>query len=189
MSHRFVALLRGINVGRAKRVSMLELRAAVEDLGFADVRTLLNSGNVVFTGERGSTDGIAGAVEEAVAQRTGVRARVTVLTAKELDAIVESNPLERHSTDPSRLLVAFLRRPALAQSALAALAERSWEPELLAVTPRAAYLWCPQGISGGELAAEVGKMLGQDVTMRNWATVAKLHAMLESGQRGDAGRR
>lgn len=187
MSHRFVALLRGINVGRAKRVPMVELRAAVEGLGFSDVRTLLNSGNVVFTGERGATGPIAAAVEEAVVARTGVRARVTVLTAKDLVTIVESNPLQAHATDPSRLHVAFLRRPALVEAALAAVAERSWTPELIAVTPRAAYLWCPQGISGGELAAAVDKALGEDVTMRNWATVTKMRAMLAASQRGDTG--
>lgn len=178
MAHRFVALLRGINVGRARRVPMGELRAAVESLGFADVRTVLNSGNVVFTGSTAALRDAALQVEEAVAGRTGVRARVTVVRGADFDRIARANPLPGAEVDPSRALVAFLREPREAQAILGRLAGRSWEPEALAVGAHAAYLWCPQGISRGMLAAAVDKELGDAVTMRNWATVTRLQSLL-----------
>jgi uncharacterized protein (DUF1697 family) len=178
MSHRFVAFLRGINVGRAKRVPMAELQAAVTSMGFTDVRTLLNSGNVVFSGTRQPTAGVARSIEEAVLTRTGVDSRVTVLTRERFTEILEANPLMAHVTDPSRAVVAFLREPSRAQAALAPLVERPWEPELLAVGTDAVYLWCPRGLSGGALAEAVDKALRDQVTMRNLATVAKVRALL-----------
>jgi uncharacterized protein (DUF1697 family) len=178
MAQRFVALLRGINVGRAKRVPMAELRAAVEGLGFTDVRTLLNSGNVVFSGARRALDQTARALEGAVAERTGVRARVTVLTGADFSDILDANPLVELATDPSRAHVAFLREPRLAHQMLESLSAQSWEPEALAVGAHAAYLWCPHGVSGGQLAAAVDKALGDQVTMRNLATVTRLQALL-----------
>ena len=178
MSQRFVALLRGINVGRAKRVPMAELRAAVEGLGFTDVRTLLNSGNVVFSGARRAPSETARSLEEAVAARTGVRARVTVLAAADFTRILDANPLVGLASDPSRAHVAFLREPRLAQPMLESLAAQSWDPEALAVGTQAAYLWCPHGMSGGQLAAAVDKALGDLVTMRNWATATRIQALL-----------
>src|SRR5262245_51187046 len=105
-----IALIRGINVGKAKRVSMAELKALVEKLGHGDVKTLLNSGNVVFT-SRTDPSAAAAKIEKALAQVTGVEARVTVLTGDELSAAVKGNPLLKVADDHSRLLVAVLNDP------------------------------------------------------------------------------
>jgi uncharacterized protein (DUF1697 family) len=170
-----VALLRGINVGKAKRVGMADLKALFEELGFTGVRTLLNSGNVVFTATR--TDGdLAARIEKALTDRTGVSARVTVITAAELATIVRKNPLLKVADDPSRFLVSFLGKPADART-LKPLVMRDWAPEALAVSSRAVYLWCAGGILASPLWEEVGKALGDGVTSRNWATVLKLHAL------------
>lgn len=180
MAERMVALLRGINVGRAKRVGMADLRALVEGLGFRDVRTLLNSGNVVFTAPRPvAPDRTAERIETALAERTGVSARVTVVTAAELDAAVAANPLARIADEPARFLVAFLNKPAH-RAKLEALAKEDWTPEALGVGPRVAYLWCANGILDSRLGAAVGKALGDGVTSRNWATVLKLQALCVS---------
>ena len=112
MAGRHAALIRGINVGKAKRVSMAELRAAVERLGFTDVKTLLNSGNVVFTAARGTPAQAAARIEKALAADLGVTARVTVLTAPELADAVTANPLLKVADNHSRLLVAVLSDPA-----------------------------------------------------------------------------
>jgi uncharacterized protein (DUF1697 family) len=133
-----VALLRGINVGRAKRVSMADLRALFEDLGYGDVRTLLNSGNVVFSGP-GAAPGAATRIEAALAQRLGVSARVTVLTAAELATIVAGNALLEVAGDHSRLLVAVLADPA-DRARLEPLTEQDWAPEALALGARVAYM-------------------------------------------------
>ncbi|HZY85403.1 MAG TPA: DUF1697 domain-containing protein [Gemmataceae bacterium] len=172
MASRQIALLRGINVGRAKRVAMADLRALVEGLGYRDVRTLLNSGNVVFTGPRAT----AARIEKALAAGLGVSSRVTVLTAEDLAAAVAECPLLEVADDPSRLLVAFLRDPA-DRPKVEPLAKQDWAPEALAVGTRVAYLWCPQGMLDGRLAEAVGRALGEAVTTRNWATVLKLHAL------------
>src|SRR5262245_44497169 len=108
MANRQVALLRGINVGRAKRVAMADLRALVEGLGYTDVRTLLNSGNVVFTAARGTPAQAAARIEKALTADLGVSARVTVLTAQELADAVAENPLLKVADNDSRLLVAVL---------------------------------------------------------------------------------
>src|SRR5439155_16706660 len=112
VNRRYVALIRGINVGRAKRVAMADLRALVEELGYADVRTLLNSGNVVFTARRAASGDAAARMEKALAAKLAVSARVAVLTADELAAAVAENPLLDVADDPSRLLLAVLRNPA-----------------------------------------------------------------------------
>src|SRR6266496_1648635 len=88
MTRRHVALIRGINVGRAKRVAMADLRALVGDLGYGEVRTLLNSGNVVFTVPASARGDPAPRIEQAMTARLGISARVTVLTAAELAAVV-----------------------------------------------------------------------------------------------------
>jgi uncharacterized protein (DUF1697 family) len=176
VASRLVALLRGINVGRAKRVAMADLRALVEGLGYKDVRTLLNSGNVVFTAPRATPRDAAARIEKALATGLGVASRVTVLTAADVAAAVAACPLLEVADDPSRLLVAFLRDPA-DRAKVEPLRKQDWAPEALAVGPRVAYLWCPDGMLDGRLAEAVGRALGDAVTTRNWATVQKLHAL------------
>ena len=104
MTDRRVALLRGINVGRAKRISMGDLRALFAGLGYGDVRTLLNSGNVVFTVTQRNTGDQADRIERAIADRLGVTTRVTVLLGREVAEAIQENPLKRVAADPSRLL-------------------------------------------------------------------------------------
>lgn len=182
MSGPMVALIRGINVGRAKRVAMADLRALVTDLGYENVRTLLNSGNVLFAGSRGATDetpdAAAARIQEALATRLGVTARVMAFTAAEFNAVIAENPLLELSDNPSRLMVSFLLDPA-DRSRLAPLAERDWTPEVLALGTRVAYLWCPEGLRASPLSKAVGKTLGDAVTTRNWSTVLKLHAIVQ----------
>ena len=108
MKDRRIALLRGINVGRAKRVAMADLRAVVEGLGYCDVRTVLNSGNVVFSAPGETADRAAHRIEAALPGALGVASKVTALTAETLAAIVADNPLKVGAGSPSRLMVVFL---------------------------------------------------------------------------------
>lgn len=184
MASTHIALLRGINVGRAKRVAMADLRALVEGLGYTNVRTLLNSGNIVFTSSaqtpKKPPKDASSAIERALMAKTGVSAKVTVLTAAELDAVVTGNPLLRIADDPSRLLVAVLNSPK-DRPRLEALAKEPWTPDALALGPRVAYLWCAGGILESRLAKALDRLLGDAVTSRNWATVMKLKALAEAG--------
>ena len=177
MPERRVALLRGINVGRAKRVAMADLRSLFTSLGHAQVRTLLNSGNVVFDAPSGTPAALAGRLRAALQSELDVAAEVIVKSRRELDAIVRANPLLDVAADPSRLLIVFTQQPA-ALSALAELGAVDWSPEALAIGKQAAYLWCPAGIIESKLAQAMTRALGERATMRNWATVGKLQAML-----------
>lgn len=179
MRNRYVALLRGINVGLAKRVPMAELRALVEALGCRDVRTLLNSGNVVFTATGTTPARLAEEIHTALVAHCGVAARVTVLDAAALATAVADNPLLDVSDNPSRLLVAVLSEPK-DRVRLEPLLQQDWAPEALALGTRVAYLWIPQGVIDSRLAQTVARVLGDSVTSRNWATMTKLQALLQN---------
>ncbi|PHV21013.1 hypothetical protein CSQ92_16675 [Janthinobacterium sp. BJB446] len=171
-----VALLRGINVGRAKRVAMADLRKLLGDLGFAQVSTVLNSGNVVYDGGKVTPADAAARIEEALVLKLGVAARVTVLSASQFAELIEQNPLAP-AADAARLLVLVLNNPADVQR-LAPLLQQPWQPEALALGRWAAYAWCPDGVLASKVVAALGVLLGDGVTSRNWATMQKLHALL-----------
>jgi uncharacterized protein (DUF1697 family) len=172
----YVGLLRGINVGRSIRVAMADLRALVGKLGYHDVRTVLNSGNVVFSGPRAPSAQVAGQIERALKARLGVTVRVVVLTARELAAAVAANPLAEMVSDPSRLVLAVPATPRELKS-LKPLLDMDWAPEAIAAGPRTAYFWCPDGFHDSPVAEAVSRALGDAATMRNWATVGKLLAL------------
>lgn len=171
-----VALIRGINVGKAKRVAMADLRALVEELGHARVRTLLNSGNVVFDARVADTSRLARAITAALQARTQVSAQVVVITGEDLARVIDENPLPQAAADPSRFLVAFVGGAA-DLGRLATLGGEPWEPDRLAVGVRAAYLWCGGPIHESRLALAVMKRVGEGATTRNWSTVLKLRDM------------
>jgi uncharacterized protein (DUF1697 family) len=174
---RHVALLRGVNVGKAKRVAMADLRALVEGLGCTDVKTLLKSGNVVFSTRDISPVKFAARIETTMSAELGVTARVTVLTGVELAAVLADNPLPQATESPSRLLVAVPRASAdLAK--LKPLLKRDQGSDVIALGPRAAYLWCREGILASDLWPAVDRALGAAVTCRNWATMTKLAALV-----------
>ena len=175
-----VALLRGINVGKAKRVAMGDLRALVTRLGFSNARTLLNSGNVVFDAPaRTAPAKAAGRLEAALAEELGVSSRVVALTGDELAAIVDGNPLPRPPAEWNRLLVTILADAAHAKR-LAHLRERDWSPDAFAVSGRAVYGWYAAGLLESRLAAAIAKAHGEDGTARNFATMTKLKALATS---------
>ncbi len=175
-----VALLRGINVGKAKRVDMTELRALVAALGYREVRTLLNSGNVLFTAPGVASAQAAEGIERALKERTGISARVLVVPARALAGAVAANPLADVATDPARYFVGFVGDPADLRR-LAALEARDWSPETLAVGEHAVYLWCPEGFTRSRLVEAITRALHDGVTMRNWATITKLQALAAGG--------
>jgi uncharacterized protein (DUF1697 family) len=175
---RYIALLRGINVGKAKRVPMADLCKLVGSLGFSDVKSVLNSGNVVFSGPATKPAAAAAAIEEVLVLRLGVAARVIVLDGAELSCIIEDNPLLALAGDPSRLLTFVLAEPGL-RALLEPLEQQDWQPGALALGRRAAYVWCPDGVLDSTAAAAVGKQLGDKTTSRNWSTLSKLHALCQ----------
>jgi uncharacterized protein (DUF1697 family) len=176
---RYVALLRAINLGPTTRVPMAELREALAELGCANVRTLLNSGNAVFDAAKGTPASLAKAIREAVAARTGVDTPVVVKTVAEIGEALQAHPLRDTADNDSRLLMLFTQ-DASRLDRVRELASTSWGTEVLAVGPQAAWLWCPDGIHQSKLARAADKALGGLGTARNRATMEKLAALAAS---------
>jgi uncharacterized protein (DUF1697 family) len=174
---RYVALFRGINVGKAKRIAMADLRVLLEKLGYSEVRTLLNSGNAVFTSGSEPAAKLAARIRAGVAGKLGVDALVVVKSASEIDAIMRGNALAKVATDSSRLLVA-LANEAKAIAALKKVAAEKWGDEQVHVGKHAAYLWCANGILESKAAVSLLASLADIGTTRNWATLGKIHALM-----------
>lgn len=177
-ARRYVALLRGINVGRARRIAMSDLRAVVESLGHTAVRTHLQSGNVVLTTPRRmAADTLARELEAAIAAQLGHDLDVVVRSRDDVEAVVALDPLRAVVTDPSRYLVAFLGQ-APAATLGARLADAAREPEAVELHGREVYLWCPDGVhlSKGWKSVDTA---GAVVTARNWNTVTRVLELLD----------
>ena len=172
----FVALLRGINVGKANRIAMADLRSLLSGLGYDDVATLLNSGNAVFRTAGGSAARHAADISAAISRKLRLDVPVIVKAASELETIISENPIAAAASAPTRLLVAFVQ-DAGALSSLKVVEPLAAPPEKFVIGRNAAYLFCPPGIlkskAGGALLGKAGRA----ATTRNWQTVLKLQAL------------
>ncbi len=170
---RHVVLLRGVNIGSRNRVAMPKLRELLEEAGFEEVGTYLQSGNVVLT-STSSAKQVAGKCKRVIADGFGVHIEVVTRTRSDLVKVVERNPLGRVAKDPKRYQVSFLAgRP---PSGLAAKLEAAAaESERFEISGREIYAWHPDGVARSKLSALLaGKQLGVTATARNWTTVTKL---------------
>jgi uncharacterized protein (DUF1697 family) len=175
---RHVVLLRGVNIVRRNRVSMPELRQALEAAGYVEIRTHLQSGNVILS-SRAPAKQVVDDVKSVIKKHFGLDITVLVRSHAELAASVRRNPLEKVATDPSRYLVTFLsgRLPGRTADELRKIAQR----ELFAVAGREIYSWHPEGIGRTPLWERLAsRSLGIDSTSRNWATATRLLAMAEA---------
>ena len=179
MTTTHIALLRGINVGKNKRVAMADLRAVIESLGYRNARTLLNSGNAVFDSAKPLKRSAAEELQRALEKKTGVSSRFTLRSSDDLAAIVKANPLVKVATDHTRLFAAFVI-DTVDMNRVKPLTRQDWKPEAIAIGPDVVYIWCPNGLLESKAQVAVGKALGDGVTVRNWATVMKLVNLVES---------
>lgn len=171
---RYLALLRGINVGTAKQISMADLKNLVTGLGYSEVKTHLRSGNVLLTAARTTPAQLAAQLTKAIEDEFSMTVSVVVRTRDELVAVVAANPLGEVATDPSRSVVAFLSGPP-DPAGLAALLAVDVAPEQIVADGNELYLWCPNGQADGAATKALTKAtLKVTVTARNWRTVMKL---------------
>ena len=176
-----VALLRGINVGPAKRVPMAELRQLCEQLGWTRVRTLLNSGNVVFEAPTDDVAQLTHDIEQAIERHCHFKVNVVVITAHTLQTAVDQNTLSQATIDPARLLLAFPTHQALLDKVRPLLGQ-SWHPDAMALGTEAAYLWCESGVIKSPLMQAYSKLAGDQYTARNWSTVLKVLAATQTSR-------
>lgn len=166
-----IALLRGINVGKANRVGMADLRAALEQAGYEGPRTLLQSGNVVV---RGTPARVAKDVAAAVEAVAGFTPPVVTRSLPQLRAALQADPFAEHVTDPTRMVVGFLDG-APAAGAKDAVAALGVGDERIALLGREIHAWCPDGLLQASWARTPwDKLVGRTVTTRNQATLGKL---------------
>jgi len=174
----YIAMLRGINVSGQKLIQMERLRASLEALGLREVRTYIQSGNVVFKAAKQSTESLAKKIAAKILSEFGFPVPVLIRTVNEMAAVVQGNPFLKKSTgDESKLHVTFLsdNAPSVAEKVLAVLAAKS---ERFQVCDREIYLCFPDGYGNTKLSNSViEKKLSVQATTRNWKTVNVLLAM------------
>jgi uncharacterized protein (DUF1697 family) len=180
---RYLALLRGINVGGHNKVAMADLRDIAAGLGHSDVATYIQSGNLVFTSGETNATTLADALEAEIAGRLGVRPAVVVVSAAQVAQVVADNPFLAE-TNP-RYVHAVFRRDSVDKAGKAAVtaavqrARQKGSRDDAAVVGSTLFLHTPDGLGRSELAAELARSSVQSAgTARNWATVTKLMAML-----------
>ena len=171
---KYVALLRGINVGGKHRLPMKQLVAIVGEVGATQVETYIQSGNVVFAASRAVATRLANATASVIAERFGFDTPVIVRSADEVTAIVRDNPFFAQGADPDTLHVAFLADVPPA-SAIATLEPTRSPPDAFVVCGAAVYLQLPNGTARSKLTNDwFDRKLGTRSTIRNWRTVLEL---------------
>lgn len=174
---RVAVLLRGVNVGRAKRIAMADFAALLTDLGLDRVRTLLNSGNAVGTTHL-DPEALAAGVAATIEERLGFSCDVVVRTQAELEDVVRHDPLAAVATDPSRYLVAFLSA-APDPEAVRRLHALDVGTEQWDLTGRELYTWLPDGVTDSALFTHLARgVLGVPWTSRNRTTVSRVLAAM-----------
>lgn len=174
----YVALLRGINVGGHKMIAMADLRAALAEMGFAEARTVLQSGNVVFRAAARAPARLEALLERESGTRFGFAPDFHVRTAGEWRAAVDANPFrEQAADDPGHLLVTFFKT-ALDPAKVRKLQAAITGPEMVRSDGRQLYMTFPNGIGTSKAPLLVDKTLGARGTARNWNTVMKLAALV-----------
>jgi uncharacterized protein (DUF1697 family) len=174
---KYVALLRGINLGAKRRIAMADLRACLTNLGLQDVSTLLQSGNALFTSDDPAGQ-LAERIEAGLQQEFGMTIRCGLRSGPEIAAVVENDPLADVAINGSRYMTIFLSA-APDPEALAEHDPVALDPENIRLGDRVIYQWCPNGLmEAPAVGAFVDKHLGVWTTVRNWNTTTKLAAKL-----------
>jgi uncharacterized protein (DUF1697 family) len=173
----YAALLRAVNLGARNRVAMADLRALVEELGGKDVRSYVQSGNVVFRHPGGAAR-IVTALEQAIAREFDLEITVVVRSAAQLARVVQANPF-----DPAGLYVSFLAS-APRRAAVRELVKADHGPDRIAVKGKEVYLCLPGGYGQSRLNnAFLERKLGVRATLRNWRTVTAVAELAGAAER------
>jgi uncharacterized protein (DUF1697 family) len=176
-----IALLRGINVGGHRQVGMTNLRDFLTQLGFENVRSVLQSGNLVFGSRSRFGAELERYLEMEASKRLALEVDIYVRTAEEWKSVVRQNPFRKEAErDPGHLIALFLKN-APAPKDVALLQSDISGPELVKAKGKQAYLFYPNGMGRSKLTtAMIEKRIGRG-TARNWNTVMKLDVIAKAG--------
>ena len=181
MPEPHVALLRGINVGGRNKLRMKDLVAIFEDTGCRDVRTYIQSGNVVFQATSALAERVGTEVPRRIAEGFGLRAPVIIRTTKEFRDTVKRHPFVAEARDPTHLHIGFLADVPHPES-VASLDPARSDVDSFAVLGKAVFLYVPGGMARTKLTTDYfDRRLGTVMTVRNWRTVNTLVEMIGTG--------
>ena len=174
----YIALFRGVNVGGTNVLPMKDLVALLENIGSQNVKTYIQSGNVVFQNQEENPSLLSNKIRVTLKKRHGLEPQVLLLTPEEIDRAIESNPFPEAESEPKTLHIHFLATMPKNPD-LGALESIKSDRERFALKDRVFYLHAPDGIGRSKLAANTEKLLGVAITSRNWRTVCKVMTMLK----------
>ena len=181
-SNRYVALLRAVNLGAGRQVSMPALRELLEGLGMTDVATYVQSGNVVFTTNQQNREVVAHLLEEAIGAEFGFVIPVILLTGAEMAAVIGACPYRAEAdSDPTKIHVTFVD-PRPPPETWLAIDPVGFAPDVFAVGEGVVYMHLPEGMGRAKLPVRLAKATSDVVaTTRNWRTVVNLAEMVGGG--------
>ena len=172
LPNRWVVLLRGVNLGRNRRIAMADLRSLLESLGYKDVRTHIVSGNAIVTGGRGSAASMEKRIAKQLVADLGLDVTVFVRSLAELDALIAANPFAKKPAGTNALHALFLSEDPT-PAAVKAIDPKAYAPDRFAFGKRVIYLSLTSGVAGSKLP-NWEKALGVRTTMRTWNVITKL---------------
>jgi uncharacterized protein (DUF1697 family) len=181
---QYLVLLRGINVGGNNIIKMVDLKASFEAMGFANVRTYIQSGNVLLESAEKDKNSLTVRIEKDLSKRFNFQARVVVISQKELAAVVKSAPVGFGEDDKKfRYDVIFLKEPLTPKEAMQSVKVREGVDAAHAGKQALYFSRLISRASQSYLTKIIGMPVYQNMTIRNWNTTTKLLALME-GQNG-----
>jgi uncharacterized protein (DUF1697 family) len=178
----WIALLRGVG-GGIRPLPMKDLTAALTKLGLADVRTYIQSGNVVFEATRTTATRLSKQIGECIVENFGFESWVMVLTAKELRLAMAANPYPKADAEPQTLHLFFMAK-APPSPDIAGMNKLKAPSESFTLKDNVLYFYAPKGFGISKLAARIDRLLGIETTARNWRTCTKVLAIAEGKTSG-----
>lgn len=170
---KYIALFRGINVGGRNSLLMKELVAIMEVDGYTNIKTYIQSGNVVFESTRTRVKSFPSSIGESIKTKYGFKPQIMVLTDAELRSAAALNPFPEAAKEPKSLHLHFLADTPQNPD-FQTLNQLKTDNESFKLIGKLFYLHAPDGIGRSKLAANAEKLLGVQATARNWNTIAKL---------------
>jgi uncharacterized protein (DUF1697 family) len=176
----YIALFRGINVGGNSILPMKDLVALLEDMGFKNIKTHIQSGNAVFQYNGQDSDSqLSGSIGAEINKRFGFEPKVLLLALEEMKKAIGSNPFPEAAAEPKTLHLGFLDGVP-ANPDVKALENLKKVNERFCLEGRLFYLLAPDGVGRSKLAAKAEGLLGVAMTSRNWRTVSKVLEIADS---------